>query len=597
MATPADIASEPERLPRAGGGPPLVGVLPRGDGNCAARGPGAPPDRRRPALIVEFEIRPAVASAGSRPCQRLSGWRRPQAARSCGWSSAISSRLEQPEGLGGASAPSRRTTGSPPSSAVRSTRSRRSRAARRRRARCRPPARISGSRPRAARRRRAGAVGRLEDAAAAPASGRRHAHAEPLRGPRAGQREEAARGWQDQRYRARQQRADRVAGPRPERGETARASPAVEKNITADGLAVVAALQRVEALHRLRIAGSQRGRRRCRPGRARPRREARRRRAFGSGPSRRPRARARRGRADLAPSKPARRGAGDVGAWPSPTSSAIEPRHGTRTRRERRGMASRPLARRAPRAARNRVISGTSPPTRPRARTGRFASTRSQGPSAGSRRSSVTRRRGRAVAFARATSSASGETSNATTARPGARRRARARSRRSRCRRRGPARAAARGELDQQLGLGPRDQHPPVDRELIRRKPGARGCRRPARAARGGARRADSRAATAPRPRSVDAAIGSPVHPERVGEQQLRVERGRLDAGRPRRNRPRRRAPSPRRPRPAPRRHVSCASPPRLSASSRARFSSASSASVKSSRSPARTASRLCRSA
>ena len=66
-----------------------------------------------------------------------------------------------------------------------------------------------------------------------------------------------------------------------------------------------------------------------------------------------------------------------------------------------------------------------------------------------------------------------------------ARRRPRARSRRCRCRRRAPRGPQLERHLDEQLGLGPRDQHAPVDRAARSGgSPCGRGCRRPARAAR-----------------------------------------------------------------------------------------------------------------
>ena len=148
-------------------------------------------------------------------------------------------------------------------------------------------------------------------------------------------------------------------------------------------------------------------------------------------------------------------------------------------------------------------------------------------------------------------------------------------------------------QLDQQLGLRPRDQHPRGrPRARSGESPCGRGCRRPARAAPAGGpwrrTRARRRAST---PASGVGGEPRPVEPGRLGEQQLGVE--------PRACRPRR----PRARRPPPRSasrdragggraHRSRVSA--VCASSRARFSSAPSAEVNSLRSPPRTSSRLC---
>ena len=229
---------------------------------------------------------------------------------------------------------------------------------------------------------------------------------------------------------------------------------------------------------------------------------------------------------------------------------------------------------------------------------GRLATTRSNRRPAGHRAALEARpgRRGRArSAFARATSSA----------RP------------PRCRSRSPSHsgsssATARAiapdpvptsstdprlelerDLDQQLGLRPRDQRPAVDRQLESGgSPCGRGCRRPARA---GPAAAPSRRTGARRPSPTDAVrLGReprPIAARRLGEQQLGVEARRVDAG-GLEGVGRRREGLAYAARPTAAAHQDAASA--VCASRRCRFSSAASASVNSRRSPASTSSRLC---
>ena len=175
-----------------------------------------------------------------------------------------------------------------------------------------------------------------------------------------------------------------------------------------------------------------------------------------------------------------------------------------------------------------------------------------------------------------------------------ARRRPRARPRPTRCRRRAAARRLQlQRQLDQQLGLRPRDQHPAVDRQLDRAEaPCGRGCRRPARAA---AAAGPSRRSAAPRRRGdlgrPDRRPGPPC-PARSPRRAAVRRRGGARRPRPRAGH-RRRRPGPRRRSPRRSRWADGGAHPTAAASSLRRFSSAASASVNSARSPPSTPSRL----
>ncbi len=151
-------------------------------------------------------------------------------------------------------------------------------------------------------------------------------------------------------------------------------------------------------------------------------------------------------------SNPARRAiSATVAAWPAPTSSAIagclevSP---CAIRPSSSSIASSPSARRrAPRAARTRVISGRQPRPLVLGHIGEVGEDEIDAPAGTAPRTRHARSSPSRSALAPATSSAAGDVSVAATrARREARRRPRARPRRSRCRRRArsPARARAR---------------------------------------------------------------------------------------------------------------------------------------------------------
>ena len=285
-------------------------------------------------------------------------------------------------------------------------------------------------------------------------------------------------------------------------------------------------------------------------------------------------------------------------AWPSPTSSATAPapsprrlEPGAAPRAGRGSGRGRPRRRAAPRAARNFVISGCQ--RRPvgvadvgqvgerRGRSARGAGsaptskpTRSASPSAAA--FSRGQRRAPSAEVSIATTSAAGQL-------VGDRQRDRPRPGADVEHRR---RRELERDLDQQLGLGPRDQRP-ARRSAARggESRGGRGCRRPARGGRAGA---PSRRTRAP-PAASTAASGSAAsaarsRPRRLGEQQLGVEPRRVStpaaASASDRGLERLGDRSGRGHRPH--------SAPAACASSLRRFSSAASASLNSRRSPAR---------
>ena len=214
-----------------------------------------------------------------------------------------------------------------------------------------------------------------------------------------------------------------------------------------------------------------------------------------------------------------------------------------RSRAQSGGAASRPRIASSPSAPATRALARLvvrdlgrqRPPTRPRARRAGWRRRGRSGAPGPRRRRGTTRAppSPRRAALSRASSSAPARRRSRRPRPREARRRSPARRRRCRSPRRGRSPGwRSSGDLDEQLGLGPRDQHAAVNGELEVAKPAAPdACRRPARAA---ARRRTI-AANARAARRVERGVGLGGDPRavparRLGEQQLGVEARRLDA-------------------------------------------------------------------